>query len=77
MRGSDPLHRRQSAVVFVSLLFFNLVLFMIQLWLFVAVLEAALAGRTGVAIPAAVASLVILALNVWMLRGVFLVGRNR
>lgn len=77
MRGSDPLYRRQTAVVFVSLLFFNLVLFMIQLWLFVAVLEAALAGRAGVAIPAALASLAILALNVWMLRGVFLVGRAR
>lgn len=62
--------RRQKAVVFLGLMLFALILFFIQIWLFVMLLENLLAGRTSMAIPAAIASLVLFATNVWMLRGV-------
>jgi len=51
-------------------LLFNLVLVLIQLWLFVSVLENMLAGDLKMAIPAAIASVVILSVNMWMLRGI-------
>ena len=62
--------RRQRAVVFVALLFFQLLLVFLQIWLFVMVLEHLMAGNKGPAIPAAVASLGVLGVNLWMLRGV-------
>ena len=75
MNNTPYLRRRQKAVVFVGLLIFELLFIFIQIWLFVMVLENILGGRTAMAIPAAVASLVILAVNIWMLRGVmFLAG---
>jgi hypothetical protein len=43
---------------------------LIQLWLFVSVLENMLAGDIRMAIPAAVSSGVILLANIWMLRGI-------
>ncbi|HJP84337.1 MAG TPA: DUF6755 family protein [Fimbriimonadaceae bacterium] len=70
MKRQNLLRHRQQAVVFVSLLLFNLVLVLIQLWLFVTVLENFLGGHIAMAIPAAVTSLVILGLNMWMLRGI-------
>ena len=68
----DPLslRRRQKSSVFVALLLFNLVLVLIQLWLFVSVLENMIAGDIKMAIPAAITSAVILAVNIWMLRGI-------
>jgi len=69
--------RRQKAVVFGALLLFGLMLFMLQIWLFVAVLENMLAGRTHVAVPAAAASIGILLVNIWMLRGITLLSRGR
>lgn len=62
--------QRQRSAVFVALLLFNLVLVLLQLWLFVSVLEAVIHGRADMAIPAAVASVVLLAVNIWMLRGI-------
>jgi predicted Co/Zn/Cd cation transporter (cation efflux family) len=55
---------------------FNMVLVILQLWLFVAALENLLAGRHGVAIPAAIVSVVCLAVNWWMLVGVYRVERT-
>jgi hypothetical protein len=69
--------RRQKSVVFGALLLFGLLLFMLQIWLFVAVLENLLAGNTHVAIPAAVASIVILLVNIWMLRGIDLLTKGK
>ena len=64
-------HRlRQRSSVFVALLLFQLVLVLLQLWLFVAVLEGILDGELGMAVPAALVSAVCLAVNTWMLRGV-------
>jgi hypothetical protein len=62
--------RRQRSEVFLALLFFEIVLVLLQLWLFVSALEGILAGEAGMAIPAAIVSLVCLAANTWMLIGV-------
>jgi lipopolysaccharide export LptBFGC system permease protein LptF len=62
--------RRQKAVVFVGFLLFALILFLIQLWLFVMVLENILAGKTNMVIQASVFSFVLLGVNIWMLAGV-------
>ena len=70
MRTPASLRRQQKSSVFVALLLFNLVLVLIQLWLFVSVLENMLAGDLKMAVPAAIASVVILLVNIWMLRGV-------
>ena len=70
MRNPESLRRQQKSSVFVALLMFNLVLVLIQLWLFVSVLENVLAGDLKMAIPAAIASVVILVVNIWMLRGI-------
>lgn len=70
MRIPDSLRRQQKSSVFVALLLFSLVLVLIQLWLFVSVLENMLAGDLKMAIPAAIASVVILGINVWMLKGI-------
>jgi hypothetical protein len=61
--------KSQKSVVFTGLLLFGLVLLIIQLWLFVSALEGILAGKTSMVVPGAVASLAILAVNVWMLVG--------
>ncbi|MEQ1822173.1 MAG: DUF6755 family protein [Fimbriimonadaceae bacterium] len=61
--------KRQKSAVFVALLLFNLVLVLLQLWLFVSVLEGLIAGKGAMAIPAAIASAVLFFVNVWMLRG--------
>lgn len=68
--------RRQKAVVFVGMMLFQLLLFFTQIWLFVMVLENLLAGRSGMALPAAVLSLLVLGINVWMLKGVVDLSRS-
>ena len=62
--------RRQKSVVFVGLLLFALMLFFIQIWLFVLILENMLAGRDSMVVPGAAASAVLFATNFWMFRGV-------
>ncbi len=69
--------RRQKSVLFVALILFALILFLIQLWLFVMVFENSLAGHADMAIPAAVGSCVILCINIWMLQGVKNLMSNR
>ena len=76
MANTPYLRRRQKAVVFAGLLIFELLMIFIQIWLFVMVLDNLLAGRTAMVIPASAASLVILGINVWMLRGVLLLDRS-
>lgn len=62
---------KQRSTVYVALLMFNLVLILLQLWLFVSVLEGLIHGRVGMAVPAGVASVGLFAVNLWMLRGIF------
>lgn len=66
----NRLRERQLSVVFVALLLFNLVLVMLQLWLFTSVLEGLIHGRVGMALPAAIASVGLFTVNLWMLRGI-------
>ena len=75
MKPVRDLRESQKATVFAALIFFGTLLIVLQLWLFVAVLENMLAGHTAMAVPAAIASAVILLVNVWMLRGVFRLDR--
>ena len=70
MTSPDLARKRQKAVVFVALLLFAVVLFLIQLWLFVLVLEHKIAGKVAMALPAACGSVVLFGINLWMLRGV-------
>lgn len=68
-----PLERRraQRSSVLVGLQLFNLVLIMLQLWLFVTILEGLLGGETGAAVTAAIASVGILVVNIWILTGIY------
>lgn len=68
-----PIERRraQRSSVLVGLQMFNLVLMLLQLWLFVTILEGILGGETGAAVTAAVASVGILAVNIWILLGIY------
>ena len=69
--GPQLQRHRQQATVFAILVMFNLVLIILQIWLFVATLENTIAGKPAMAIPAAITSVVIAAINVWMLIGLY------
>ena len=68
----NPARRRQRSALFIGLLLFQLVLILLQLWLFVSTLESLIDGNSVIAVPAAIASIVCLIVNVWML-----IGANR
>ena len=70
MKQIERYRRQQRSTVFNGLLLFNLVLIILQLWLFVSVLENLIARKPAMAIPAAIASVVCLAVNIWMLAGI-------
>ncbi len=76
MNSPEFHRRRQKAVVIVAMMLFQLLLFFIQIWLFVMILENSLGGRTFMAVPAAIASLVIFGLNIWMLKGINLLSKS-
>lgn len=67
---------RQGNAVFVALLLFNLTLILLQIWLFTATLENFIAGKTAMAVPAAIVSVLCAAANVWMLVGLYRVDRS-
>lgn len=75
MISPEHYRRRQKAVVIVGLMLFQFVLIFMQIWLFVTLLEHSLAGHTDMAIPSAIASMVVLGINIWMLRGITLLSR--
>jgi hypothetical protein len=74
--GPRLARHRQQATLFTVLLLFNLMLIILQIWLFTATLENMLAGKPAMAIPAAAASLACAAINVWMLVGLYRVDRE-
>lgn len=76
MKPLRDARERQKSTVFVALLLFSLILIVLQLWLFVAVLENVVAGHAAMATPATVTSAVILAVQIWMLAGVFRMNRS-
>ena len=67
MRRAHPLRARRITIVNAMLLFVILVV-MLQLWLLTASVNAYLGGDTSVTIPAALVSLICLALNLGLLR---------
>lgn len=70
MKSPSYLRKRQRTPVFIGLLLFELVILLLQLYLFVSALEGYLAGEHAMIVPAAIVSVVCLAANTWMLVGV-------
>lgn len=66
MKPNLPEHRQITAIV-LSLQLFSLLLILLQLWAFVTVLEAAQGGEARQAWVFAGLSVVLLAVNGWML----------
>jgi hypothetical protein len=62
--------QQQKTGVFVMLLLFEIVLVLLQLWLFVSVLEGTVSGGSPIAVTAMFVSLACFAANTWMLIGV-------
>lgn len=63
--------REQGLTLFTGILWLIGMVVIVQLWLVTAALEALLAGHRAVLVPAAIASLVLLALNAALLLFVF------
>jgi hypothetical protein len=67
MSWSTRFARSQRSTIVSGILVVVLTLVVLQLWLLVATMNAYLGGRTGVLIPAALASLACVALNAGLL----------
>ena len=66
--AQQPASRDQRATVVYGMLAFVLIVVVLQLWLLTATMNAFLGGDEGVVTPAAIVSVVCLALNVGLLR---------
>ena len=64
----QPASRDQRATVVYGMLGFVMIVVVLQLWLLTATMNAFLGGDDGVVTPAAIVSIVCLALNVGLLR---------
>lgn len=71
-----PRGRDQKLTILSAIIVFVLVLVVLQLWLLTATMNAFLGGDSHVIIPAALASLVCFALNLGLLRYVYLMERS-
>jgi hypothetical protein len=67
--------REHGLTLFTGVVWFIGSIVVVQLWLVTAALEALLAGRTTVLVPAAVASLALAAINIALL--VFVIRQDR
>lgn len=77
MTTPESLRRHQKSVIFSALLLFNLVIVLLQLWLFASVLEDLLVHKTSMALPAGVVSILCLGVNWWMLVGIYRMDKSR
>ena len=68
MTWSSRFARSQRGTIVSGILSIILVLVVLQLWLLTATMNAYLGGESGVVVPAALASLLCLALNLGLLR---------
>ena len=68
MRARLPLARVQRMTIVNAMLLFVILIVILQLWLLTASVNAYLGGDTAVTLPAALVSLVCLALNLGLLR---------
>lgn len=69
-RGSH-FSRTQRLTIVTGILFVVAIIIILQLWLFTATMNAYLGGDTGILLPAALASLVCLGLNLGLLYYVY------
>lgn len=69
--------RQQKTTIVFGILAIVLMIVVLQLWLLTATMNAYLAHQEGVIIPAAIASIVCLALNVGLLSYIYKMERNR
>lgn len=69
--------REQRMTMVYGILCIVLIIVMLQLWLLVATMNAYLGGDHSVILPATVASLVCLGLNIGLLRYLFRMDRQR
>jgi hypothetical protein len=67
MSWTSRFARSQRSTIVSGILVIVVTLVILQLWLLVATMNAYLGGRTGVLVPAALASVACLALNVGLL----------
>jgi hypothetical protein len=63
--------RSQRMTIVNGTLVFAIILVVLQLWLLTATVNAVLGGDTATSLPAALASLVCLGANLWLLRYVY------
>lgn len=75
MSGSSGFARSQRGTIVNGILSLILVLVILQLWLLTATMNAYLGGDSGVVVPAAIASLLCLALNLGLLRYLYELDR--
>ncbi|HEY3497706.1 MAG TPA: DUF6755 family protein [Polyangiaceae bacterium] len=71
MKRVDDSVRARRLPIASAMLLFVLLIVILQLWLLVATLNAYLGGDTAVALPAALASLALLGLNLGLLRQLY------
>jgi hypothetical protein len=72
MKRKSRFARSQRMTIATGILFIVIIIIILQLWLFTATMNAFLGGDTAILLPAAIASLVCLGLNVgllWYLNG--------
>ncbi len=76
MNGHPSPRKTQKTIVLNTLTLFSLTLLIVQLWLFVGALEGLISGRSQMAVPAAIVSVILMLVNVWMLVGVLRMERQ-
>ena len=76
MKNRLRYQHQQRMAVFAGFVLFGIVLLILQLWMFVSALENLIDHKPAMAIPAAVASVVCLAINIWMLFGLRRIERQ-
>jgi len=67
MKKRSRFARSQRATIVIGILSLVVIIIVLQLWLFTATMNAYLGGDTAILLPAAIASLVCLGLNVGLL----------
>lgn len=70
-----PFTREQKTTIVYGILCIVIILVVLQLWLLTATMNAFLGGDEGIVWPAAVASLVCFALNLGLLRYLYVIER--
>jgi hypothetical protein len=71
MKHAASSARSQRLMIANAILLFVVLLVVLQLWLFVATMNAYLGGDTAVALPAALVSIALVGLNLGLLRYVY------